>query len=311
MRLLRARLALHSPLVSPLQGDTLFGHICWGIALGRGEEELVDFLSRYDIEEPPLVFSNGFPADTLPFPHLTPYLPRESECVEEHQKWKKLKEYTHIPCSFFSQQESFSLPKLKLALENEGRTADKERTVVRMHNTINRISGTTGEEGRLYSQKERWFYGEGKYRDVYIHSTMESEEVRKLLEEGLAFGYGADRSTGKGDVHLTQLEEAEFPDEGNRAMALGNFVPAAEEELEDLRAGVLTKYGKLGEHYVHEKNPFKKPIVMYQAGATWRRSAENPYVGTLLSGVHSDPSIRHHALSPVVFFHEEVSDVTA
>ena len=87
-------------------------------------------------------------------------------------------------------------------------------------------------------------------------------------------------------------------------MALGAFVPDGEKPA-DLRADIFTKFGKLGGSYVHETNPFKKPLIMYATGATMQPNGRD-YCGSLVNGIHKMPHIVHHAYAPLVFFDEEV-----
>src|SRR3989304_7611507 len=56
-----------SSLLTPLQSDTIFGSICWAIKYSEGEQELVDFLEKYQTS-PPLILSNGFPTGFFPKP---------------------------------------------------------------------------------------------------------------------------------------------------------------------------------------------------------------------------------------------------
>ena len=66
----RATLALHTPLGTPLAGDTLFGQLCWALREAAGEAELRRRLQGYTEGSPWLVVSDGFPAGYLPRPTL-------------------------------------------------------------------------------------------------------------------------------------------------------------------------------------------------------------------------------------------------
>lgn len=68
MKAYRLNITPRSPLGSPLQTDTLFGHLCWALRYTQGEPRLRDFLHAFDDIPPPLVLSNGFPEDFLPRP---------------------------------------------------------------------------------------------------------------------------------------------------------------------------------------------------------------------------------------------------
>ena len=101
----RATLALHTPLGTPLAGDTLFGQIGRALREASGEAELKHQLDGYTQGQPWLVVSDGFPAGYLPEtqryrsisspsatrPHARP--PRKSagyppaEPVKHWQRW--------------------------------------------------------------------------------------------------------------------------------------------------------------------------------------------------------------------------------
>ena len=72
MRNYKINIRLKSSIITPFHSDTLWGHICWALRYTQGEKELLDFLECYDSGEPPLVISNAFPKNYLPFPVLGP-----------------------------------------------------------------------------------------------------------------------------------------------------------------------------------------------------------------------------------------------
>ena len=68
-----------SPFQSPLQSDTIFGHICWAIRYISGEKALKKFLSNYSTYQAPLLVSSGMPKGYVPMPILRPLKPEEEE----------------------------------------------------------------------------------------------------------------------------------------------------------------------------------------------------------------------------------------
>jgi CRISPR-associated protein Csm4 len=77
-----------SPFLSPVESDTLFGHICWAMEyLGcfNGSKRLSGFLSEFN-KEPPLIMSGAFPEDYLPFPLLPPFTDEEMSNLENKFK---------------------------------------------------------------------------------------------------------------------------------------------------------------------------------------------------------------------------------
>lgn len=321
-------LKVHSPLITPILGDTLFGHICWGIVYHEGEKALMNFLEPYDQGNPHLILSNGFPDGMVPVPLLKPKIPSYDLSLEQLQKIKKAKKQKYMPFDYFT-DESFKFSEDTLIDQFTKSEAGKSKYSfhswnlnyeLRFHNTINRITGTTDEKTKttgLYSVKEL-FYKRARLRfnqfqsteevpiiNIYICSDLDQDRIQTLFKWGLEKGYGADISTGKGNLVFDDIEPIEFPNTGARAMSLGNFVPGFNETLHNLRADVITKYGKLGGDFVLYMNPFKKPIVMYQEGATFDNPGNKKYVGRLLKDIHKDKRIRHYAFAPLIYFNEE------
>ena len=66
MTLYRIRFELCSSVVTPLKGDTIWGHIVWGIANHKGDAAVDDFfLEQEKSGTPSLVVSSAFPAGML------------------------------------------------------------------------------------------------------------------------------------------------------------------------------------------------------------------------------------------------------
>ena len=313
MKCHKVSLTINSPLMTPLLADTLFGHICWGIVLHDGEKRLHEFLESSMSTPPLLALSNAMPKGMLPFPILRKTLTEYSHStLEEIHRHKRLKKIRYLPAEILlEQRDTFSIDKLMALLFSgkESNTVEEPAAVTvmeRKHNTVNRLSGSTLDEVGLFAVRELWYPEPMKEFEVYAVTSLSEDELFSLFSKGLQFGFGADRSTGRGDVRPVSIETVELPNTGNRGMAMAHFVPGADDVLQDLRADIFTKYGKLGEHFVHEKNPFKKPIVMYREGATWDAEDTSKGVcGSLIEGVHSDERIKQHAYTPVLYFHEE------
>src|SRR5439155_9245674 len=87
----RLRLIPAAPTASPWQADTLWGHLCWMLVRRRGEPALLEFLDAYTQGDPPLVLSDGFPADLLPrllLPLTTPASGTKQEGIEAARRSK-------------------------------------------------------------------------------------------------------------------------------------------------------------------------------------------------------------------------------
>ena len=70
MQLYKVSIKLKSAFVTPLKGDTIWGHIVWGIANHDGEQAVEKFLAEEKSATPSLIVSSAFPKGTIckPFP---------------------------------------------------------------------------------------------------------------------------------------------------------------------------------------------------------------------------------------------------
>ncbi len=314
------KLKIKSALGTPIMGDTIFGHLCWGIKFHEGEKKLIEFLKQYD-DAPPLIISDGFPEKMLPFPLLKPSLFKDDIKLDELNRIKQLRKQKYIKSDLFFREgfifseENVIANLSKDDIENIRISLIKQD---RLHNTINRITNTTSfGDNSLYAAEEIWYReqidkdqynNENIILDIYLASSFNQTRLKLLFDWAFENGYGADKSTGKGNVEVTEIKKNKLPRKGNRAVALGSFVPHEKEQLQDLRADIFTKYGKLGGTFVLSENPFKKPLIMYKAGSTFDSSDSNLFVGSLIHNIHKNESICHHAFAPVVMFKEDGSN---
>jgi CRISPR-associated protein Csm4 len=301
----RIKVKVKSALGTPLMGDTIFGHLCWGIKFHEGDSALTSFLEKYN-ESPQIIISDGFPEGFLPVPLLHPVMPEESITLEMLNVVKKAKKVLYIKSNLFFQEKFAFSEKNIIQRINDEKEEVVATTAYRMHNTINRLTGTTSEiDGGLHSTKEVFTNDKNSVCDIYVLTMLEIDRLKELFVWTFENGYGADKSTGKGSVSLLSVESVHFPESGNRAMAIGSFIPDKKEELINLRADLFTKFGKLGGTFVTSENPFKKPLIMYKSGSTFSSSEHKEFVGTLVGNIHSNPMIKHHAFAPVIYFNEE------
>lgn len=306
---------LKSPVVTPFQSDTIFGHICWAVRFLKWEEEdrLAKFLDSYN-EAPPLLVSNGFPEGYLSKPVLPPvtqdFLGRifqDKDLIEKSYRIKTIKELDIIPVSTLKllQRETITSEKLFSAIDKsfkeiESMKAGHENTVVQ-HNTINRMG--IKSEGGLYSQEETFFAKNSGVFNIYLKTNYFSyEELKKIFSYISTDGFGRDKSTGKGHFEFEikdgiDLPEAEKP---NAFMTLSSYVPSDNDPVKGYYS-LLHKYGKLGGVYAKgvpevKGNPFKKPLIMFSTGSAFYDEYERDKTyGQLLDNVHQNKDIRHYA----------------
>ncbi|GAB4334705.1 MAG: CRISPR-associated protein, Csm4 family [Calditrichia bacterium] len=298
MNFFKATVRIRSPLATPLMADTLWGHICWGIRWREGEAALKLFIESY-LEEPPLVLSNPFPAGFLPKPVLPAQITGGNGDLQKYQNVKPYKKLKYLPETWLLQNEA---PVCENSLQENWRREKIEhprpKSRLRMGNGINRLSGTV-EEGLLFNYPELWFEADSDL-EIWIISRYSRERTRQLLEWALENGYGADVSIGKGRVELADVSPITWPEKGNRYMALAHFAVPDRQFPSDLRADIFTKYGKVGHGLGLNRNPFKKPIMLFKEGATFQADSDRLFIGGLLKDVHSNPDIVQYAAAPLI-----------
>ncbi|MGQ9677217.1 MAG: type III-A CRISPR-associated RAMP protein Csm4 [Chloroflexota bacterium] len=288
----RLRLQTASPTATPWQADTIFGHLCWALVFLEGEDFLRTFLELYDLGEPPLVLSNGFPGDLLPRPLLGGQpASRAGDSDADQETYRRGKELRR---AIWLTESEFD--RARRGEEVTPRAESPWRNVVTMHNQINRVTGTTGEEGSLYARESQALAGPGhngeeSYGSVTVYALVDpgfTNTLQRCLDYLGATGYGKRKSVGFGALSKPEPERfAGFPpiDGANGFMSLSNFVPAKGDPVRGAWR-TLVKRGKLGEHLARTDNPFKRPVVMLEAGSCFYDSPVRSFYGRLVKDVH-------------------------
>lgn len=291
----RVSLKLRSASGSAWYADTIFGHLCWQMVWRYGETRLHEWLARYQVGEPPLLLSDGFPGDLLPRPLLLPSVGElagsKQEGVRLAQSRKKLKKIEWLTRDEFERVRAGET----FRLLGEGQKQVASPTVT-FKNQISRLTGTTGEEGQLYS-----FVGH-PWETVTIYLRIadgELDTTRQLFDDLRATGYGKRKSVGYGEIESYKWQEFDgFKQiEGvNAFVSLSHFVPAQNDPI-DGRWKINVKYGKLGGEWATTK-PFKRPLVMLEPGSWFRTDMQRDWYGRLVSGVSADrPEVVQYGLA--------------
>ncbi|MDR2503937.1 MAG: CRISPR-associated protein Csm7, partial [Deltaproteobacteria bacterium] len=146
MRAYRFTLRPLTAFGSSLAGDTLFGQLCWTLRHACGEARLTELLQGYAEGAPFAVLSDAFPCGFLPLPCLPSSFWTHDDADRKTLKTKRWIAVEHMkkaPDQWMGN-----------ALNDEaayGRTLDPSGgpyspcTRAQPHNTINRLTGATGE----------------------------------------------------------------------------------------------------------------------------------------------------------------------
>jgi len=243
MNTYRLKIKPQSSFLTPWQADTVFGSLCWIIAWRYGEEALTNFLQEYKSHNPVFVLSDGMPGDLLPAPSHLPYMLTKTENREDYEKGKKLKKV------FWISAEKFESVR-RGHIQDDIFEDDKPfKNFTSLHSSINRVTGTTGEEGALFELQEYALGTSVHTISIYLKIRDGWEEkVFSLFNDLSLMGYGKKKSVGKGSFKiiggLERFVTFESLEDSNGFVSLSNFVPSVNDPTEGY---YKTTYGN-GKH---------------------------------------------------------------
>jgi CRISPR-associated protein Csm4 len=288
MDLYRFRLVPESPWRTPWQADTLSGLLCWTCARTEGDDVLRQQLIEPALAgQPPFVLSDAFPGDRLPLPAAVRTLDVPAELR------KPLKRARWLLLDSFRQLQTGAVPGTGEMLRDTGAI---EYTQLR--NTIGRASNTTTNGGGLFPTEESVLKKGIRHLTVYARVVPEFREMfERLVQELANWGFGSDRTAGKGqfrlDGGLEPVPELDEPADADACVVLSTFQPAEADPTEGAWEA-FTKYGKLGPDFGLE-NVFKKPMIVLRPGASFRVPAPRSWLGRAIP--------MHDLLAPEIVGH--------
>jgi CRISPR-associated protein Csm4 len=272
----------------------------------RGEAGLTELLDGYTDGRPFAVLSDAFPAELLPRPAVPEaVLARTLDPARRKEEKRRV----WLPAA------GAHLPLLDwLGQATEQDATARARPAVVTQNTINRLTGTTGEGIFAPRQAEQTVYSEGTTLDVYavVDSTrFEVDALREAIEDIGASGFGRDASTGLGKFDLVSLDvHAWAGSAGRHALTLAPCAP--QPQLLDARTCFYQPLARFGRHgniavLSGEAGPFKRPILMLRTGAllTLRDAGIPAFHGVGLGGSARPisgviPATVHQGYAPLV-----------
>lgn len=298
-------LEFKSSISTPLQADTIFGHLCWAVYYQEGEDGLQKFLQPFKENNPPFLLSDGFPIVAIEDVE-TPLLPKPliAERLLKDESFKKIKKVEWVTIKNFEKIrkcEEFSLEEIE----------NPFKPFLSVHNSISRISNTSLPEAGLYSLKE--YFVKKAFILIKVVDENTLKEVKELFEFLSNSGYGRKKSIGKGQFSVEQPvpfnELEEIPD-ANGFVSLSNFSPAEKDPVEGIYK-IFVKYGKLGEKFTFSGNPFKRPLLMIKTGSTFKTDGSpEEFYGRMIENISDiKPQVLQYAFAfpiPVKFPEEKL-----
>ncbi len=279
MKSLRVTIRFKSGVGSSLQSDTIFGQFAWWYLYIYGEDKLKEMLDGFE-EEPFIVFSDGFLHGTVAVPFLKPEKPeniRNAWGDRYYEEMKRVKKARFIRVGEWLESD-LSIISLKDFIyskeDSEGKPAIATGLFIK--NSVNRITNTT--DAGLYVSEEYFFNEKVDIYAKYDSDKIETKEILEIFTQIGEFGFGKDKSTGKGRFEVVEHEEnpAILNRKGSKFISLSSFVP--DSSCEVLYGKTFTKFGKHGETLVFG-NPFKNPVIMFRSGSIFKSNSEREVYG--------------------------------
>ncbi|MBW1730593.1 MAG: hypothetical protein JRH08_13985 [Deltaproteobacteria bacterium] len=306
---------------TPLKGDTLFGQFCWEAAWdsslveGGIDRQLVVYHER-----PFVIFSSAVPklkseneklVCALRKPALSPPLETFSDSKRRMESLKKRKEEKKRQWVIYEYGSGCIRAGNMRALNDEELFERCQRAedeidrasfwgprrfhlyTTRSHNTINRLSSSTGEPPFAPYNIQVGCYMPGLELVIFIlleESVTDIERVTKGLERMGEFGFGKDASTGMGRFEVKDTKELEIPKRDN-AHAFYTLAPCVPEQgrFERYFFTPFVRFGRHGGDLARSENPFKNPVIMADEGAVFIPAEgidfDRPYIGKAVRNV--------------------------
>lgn len=309
---LRCEIRPQSPFATEFRGDVFFGHVCWAIRWLYGEKRLCELLEGYHAERPFLVVG-----DPLPPGYITrPALPMRLMSGQPNLSFsKELKKAPFLDIRAVA--EPSVLWSDFLAAEPQGDHSQPlplKTSFVRMHNSLSRETGTTGEGAMFAPRAQHAFrFRENAVLQAFIlldEARLGRDELQKSLEYVGTKGFGKRSSVGYGHFSVAPLTQAQLPSHSNpnAFLALSRVLPV--EKSLNLRMSLYntsTHFGRHGDLLAFGQ-VFKRPLLMMEAGAILvpadgiKRLA---WLGSGAGGIHSPissqlPETVHQGYAPVL-----------
>ncbi len=314
-----------SSWITDLTADTIFGHLCWQIKYKFSDEVLEKFLKEME-QKPIFTISDVLPANRLPRP-LTEYDSQNVDVWNDTDNWLYLKykkkynkEIVYIPEDELDKFSNYEPEKIKNIINNKDFENENNKKwtyfseKIENKNIVNRLAWTTLENG-IYSQWVNEFNENSRNKVVRIlFKTSKQLDNYKILDEELNFfellknvfeiWYWKKKSSWKWQFKVWKWKEKNLWKENwNNILLLSLFIPSTDDPTE-WNYKLFTKFPKLWEEFSLEwQNFYKKPLVMIQAGSTFKKTNNNWYVWKMIKNVDfADKWIYHYAYGFTIEF---------
>lgn len=324
MRIYAITIKPRSPFGTPLKGDTIFGQFCWQAAESGDILKIgLDHWIHCYPERPFAVFSSAWPKindkNGALYAIRRPEFPQsllgdpdkaadckkrlENRKKNKARKWLLVDEDLRVRLDWQYLLNDQEIYQRVLATLSEGEQKRLRLTPVRhrrpvstaeqQHNTINRLTMTTGKGEFAPYSADNIHFMPGLELVVFAGLDEEACDIDKLRDAFVRmgqWGFGRDASTGLGRFDLVRVDEIQRPRSGDAdaCLTLGPCLP----EPDSYRAmffNPFTRFGRHGSRMLHTRRPFKNPVVMADEGAVVVPKPsgfpDKPYIGIAVRNI--------------------------
>ncbi len=298
-----------SSFVTPLQSDTIFGHIAWTIAYNekKAEETLRNLLDEFK-KAPPFIVSSGFPHGKLPIPILKPLSHEDKEKISSDVvelaenltavnmiDFLPIEELKKITNNVSNRELLNILISNKEAFRSDNKNCVDEKIIMRT--AVDRITGAALEEA-LYDSKECFFTS---MIDIWIrfYNLDYIEKLQRWFNCLEYEGFGANLSTGSGQFEIVSFNEENnlLPEtaEPNAFMTISHFSPQKGDPTDGYYQHRV-KRGKVGGLWSvagfdgkSKPHVWKYPLIMFDPGSVFKvlpGEQINKCYGRIVENIH-------------------------
>jgi len=301
MKIYQLILKLKSDLLTELQSDTIYGHFCWRLKDKFGDTKLGEFISMYKNGAPVFLVSDGFLrlSDGIHFPRPlvlsnnsnNGMVPDKYKKILDFVQRKKSKERDYLLLDELNEFLSSGKVNIDSEKQNDNNRGQKrrEKPIIQKNLRVSvQIDRNTNSamEGRLFSYEPVHIGQDASF--VVLIKVLDEEsfttyDCESIFREIFQIGFGKKKSSGFGqfEVEWNEFDGIKEPNSTNAFIALGNYLPSADDRVNPIGYDINTKYGKLGEELSLSANPFKNPIIFLTAGSCFRTESAKVYYGRI------------------------------
>jgi CRISPR-associated protein Csm4 len=289
---------------TPLSGDTLFGQLCWALALRKGGGVFEELLRGYTIGKPFAVVSDGLPHGYLPRATVPDSILAIDDLDPQQRKALKRKQW--LPVGGLGSPYRSWL--------SDATDAWPGSTATVTQNTIHRITGTTGSGIFAPRQVEQISFPKQTLLDIHVVINTErlsEPDLNQAFGDIGQSGFGRDASSGLGKFEVISTVAKEILE--SRSADFMTLAPCAPDvgDLDPSGCWTLpiTRFGRHGGVIAVGGQPFKRPILFAKTGAVLRlRSGSRLFHGTGIGGRDKPisaamPGTVHQGYAPIVPIH--------